>query len=808
MVARSNPPDLRSILWVVLCAAAVFQMLESDGVSQTKSVSTSMRGFGVPFRVNADDESFLEVQLYVSSDLGKTWQFHSRQSTDVEEFPFFADRDGTYWFALKTLNRDRRLMPDGDIVGPELEIVVDTKKPQLDFRIDTDAAGRVACRWRAVDVNIRPDSLQILYQPGLADQIDESGWRAVDVNLAAAKIPATGIYADQVAWWPEPDLRQMTVRLSIKDTANNSVHQDRQVVLPLVAWRTRSNATARPPGREISSKQVPLSLKGSSQPKQRNSLPTAAESTTGHPSGVTCENGVCRIAKSTGPPNVPSKFLSSQSAEPALTRRPAQELYGMAVPRPRSPRAIASPATPVNRITENRVDSKPKAQAGVIRHGQRLPIRTAQSNHPQTRSPALNLVGSDTQAIAPPVPEGYVHVAAKPPEDKRQQDGAVTWQSEPYRWAPRNQSAFASTLKPDPSLVPSGESSRSPAVRPEVPANPSIHFQKDDQQIAQSSTNFPSNQYQGIVPTVPSDAIDNRPPQLMPYADSRNQLTTSGRQLLAKPSTNPNSLGPLKNYSDNGGINTGQSVYQTSSYAKPNPNASSRTLPPAVRQTRSAGIATTRSSSDNTALQMISTKRFRLDYAINAIDPSGVAKVDLWMTRDNGREWQLWGSDPDSVSPFPVQVNEEGRYGFRIVIHSRDGLTGQGPSQGDTPDMYVHVDSQPPLTKITSVPYGRGNEAGRLVINWSVSDPFLSLRPIRLSYSRGPAGPWTVIEDGLRNIGRYVWKVEPNVPERVFLKIEAIDQAGNVGVHQPSQSIDISGLVPRGTIRGVVPVGR
>ena len=35
----------------------------------------------------------------------------------------------------------------------------------------------------------------------------------------------------------------------------------------------------------------------------------------------------------------------------------------------------------------------------------------------------------------------------------------------------------------------------------------------------------------------------------------------------------------------------------------------------------------------------------------------------------------------------------------------------------------------------------------------------------------------------------------------------ATDLAGNVGVHQLSQSIDISGLVPCGTIRGVVPVG-
>jgi hypothetical protein len=204
--------------------------------------------------------------------------------------------------------------------------------------------------------------------------------------------------------------------------------------------------------------------------------------------------------------------------------------------------------------------------------------------------------------------------------------------------------------------------------------------------------------------------------------------------------------------------------------------------------------------------QIIGSKRFRLDYGIDAIDPSGVARVDLWMTRDDGQTWNAWGSDPDNQSPFPVEIQEEGRYGFRIVVHSKDGLTGQGPSSGDDADMWVLVDTQPPLTRITSVPYGRGDEAGRLVINYSVSDDFLTLRPITLGFSPNPDGPWTVIEDGVRNEGRFVWKVQPNVPDRVFLRIEAIDKAGNVGVHVLSQAIDVSGLVPRGTIHGVIPV--
>ena len=825
MFVRLNLPNRQSFFGAVLCAIGLLVVPVGEADGQTKSVATSMRGFGVPFRVNANDDSFLEVQLYVSNDLGKTWQFHSRQSTDVEEFPFFADQDGTYWFALKTLNRDRRLIPDGNIVKPELEIVVDTKKPELDFRIETDAAGRVACRWRATDENIRPDSLQILYQSGQTNQVNENAWQAVDVKLAPAKVPATGIYADQIAWWPEPDLRQITVRLKVEDTAGNSAIEDRHVVLPLVAWRSKSSSTARPPGRSVNANAMPLSqqnVRPETRPETKGASPhthTHAHPAK-HPAGVVCENGVCRIVKNTGPPIVPSDpigprggHLNERLPFPKTAR--AGELYGMSVPKPQRPVSVGAKShqsrEPAKVRGNEREQDRRSSVAGV------RPTRTAQTSQPQTRSPALNLVGSEAQPVAPPVPDGYVHVAAKPVAQQSQPGRSVTWQSEPYRWSPRNQSAFASTLKPDPSLVPKAQSSRSAVDRPQVPANPSIQFQKVDQQIAQSSTNFPRNQYQGIAPTVPSDAITRRPPALMPQVRTNEQVAGVGRQRLAKPPTQPptnrsigsNSLGPLQNYSetDSSAANTGRSIYQPSAYAQRSNGVESQSRVPA-KSVSSPGRASVGRGQAEAGMQMISSKRFRLDYAINAIDPSGVAKVDLWMTRDNGLNWQLWGSDPDSVSPFPVQVNDEGRYGFRIVIQSRDGLTGQGPSRGDQPDMYVHVDSQPPLAKITSVPYGRGNEAGRLVINWSVSDPFLSLRPVRLSYSRSPAGPWTIIDNGLRNVGRYVWKVEPNVPERIFLKIEATDQAGNVGVHQLSQAIDISGLVPRGTIRGVVPVGR
>ena len=178
----------------------------------------------------------------------------------------------------------------------------------------------------------------------------------------------------------------------------------------------------------------------------------------------------------------------------------------------------------------------------------------------------------------------------------------------------------------------------------------------------------------------------------------------------------------------------------------------------------------------------------------------------LWRTRD-GVRWESWASDPDSRSPFPVSVEENGTYGFRIVVHSKDGLTGTGPSTGDPADIWITVDTEKPQTRINSVPYGRGREAGQLVINFTANDSELTLRPITLAYSSNLSGPWIIIDENLSNSGQHLWKPGTDIPEKIFLRIEARDKAGNIGTHLLQQPIDISGLVPSGTISGVSVIG-
>ncbi len=200
------------------------------------------------------------------------------------------------------------------------------------------------------------------------------------------------------------------------------------------------------------------------------------------------------------------------------------------------------------------------------------------------------------------------------------------------------------------------------------------------------------------------------------------------------------------------------------------------------------------------------SKAFSLDYDLEAHPAIGIQSIELWGTTDGGKTWDLWGSDPDRASPMDISVEDEGRFGFRIAIVSSSGQSSNRPIAGDTADMWIQVDTTMPVAKITSAQYGTGGEVGSLVLEYQAQDEFLAERPITFGFSDTPKGPWVTMATGISNSGRYVWSVEPNLPKKVYIRMEVMDQAGNVSVHVPSAPIDIQGLTPRGRIQGIRPI--
>lgn len=202
---------------------------------------------------------------------------------------------------------------------------------------------------------------------------------------------------------------------------------------------------------------------------------------------------------------------------------------------------------------------------------------------------------------------------------------------------------------------------------------------------------------------------------------------------------------------------------------------------------------------------MVNSTAFQLEYDLGANLPGGPRKVELWGTRDGGQRWSSYGTDADLQSPMTVTVEGEGMYGFRILVQSGTGMIEFPPQRGDRPDTWVAVDVTRPVCRLIGAQQQTVEHAEQLQISWEAHDEFLAERPISISYSQQPQGPWLPLATGLENTGRYAWALDGGLPEQVFLRLEARDQAGNIEVYQSPQPVTLSRQAPPSRIRDVRP---
>jgi hypothetical protein len=220
-------------------------------------------------------------------------------------------------------------------------------------------------------------------------------------------------------------------------------------------------------------------------------------------------------------------------------------------------------------------------------------------------------------------------------------------------------------------------------------------------------------------------------------------------------------------------------------------------LPPA----HSTGHET--SPTDGRRPRMVNSRAFRLAYDVTSAGPSGISRVELWGTQDAGRSWKSLAVDDDNRSPLPVQVDQEGIYGLKVVVTSGAGLGGGQPQSGELPEIVVGVDLTKPTARITSARQGVGTESGELIISWQAYDRWPAARPVTLLWSQQPGGPWTTVASGLEDSGRYAWAIDPRAPQRIYLRLEIRDEAGNTGVFEMPEPVSLDRFRPTAQIRDV-----
>lgn len=628
---------LMLVMGLVVSASALVNQtcngqVQPQKPSVLKKTATNLTKFGIPFSISDPDNRYIEVQLYFSKDLGQSWQFFGRQSTSATEFPFETTGEGTYWFSLRTLDRDRKIHPTGRM-APELEVVVDSIDPELEFRVQTDAAGRLVCNWRAQDEHIDPSSIALSLRPLIEINDESNVW--IPVPYRPLTEANNGVFADQYAWWPESPAREVLVRFQISDTAGNRTTEERQIVVPVTAKRTNSTAM---------------------------------------------------VAHGT-------------------------EAVGQAT---------------LESVGKNSNESPPHTR---------------------------------TEAFKP--------------------DPAA----------------------PNPNI----------SALPKSPTKPDMAWKSDrtfdDGQRAKQNTSWPIDLHQKptleVSPQSPQIELDSTKPQ-PPVRDALHPITKSMDSRTSTPDSipNPPNDGITRQLSD------GAASLHPAGFVQRGPN---RLQQDEIKPTHSSQElqSVVEMKYDRPPLgkyDSISTRRFRIGYSLDRLSPNEIEKVVLWMTSDGGESWTSYGEDPDNTSPFPVELELAGVYGFRVVFHTKDGLAGRPPTGGEPADYWIRLDLVAPQGQLMAAPYGRGDQVGSLIIQWKASDELMAERPITLFYSTEQSGPWTTIVAAYENSGSYSWKVGTDVPEKVYLRLQADDAAGNQTFSQTNQPVDLSGLIPKARITGVEPV--
>ena len=250
--------------------------------------------------------------------------------------------------------------------------------------------------------------------------------------------------------------------------------------------------------------------------------------------------------------------------------------------------------------------------------------------------------------------------------------------------------------------------------------------------------------------------------------------------------------------------------------------------PPAQGTAPAAAWTGTAPTVEVTRAQAINYPRFDLGFDLEQRGVSGISRVDLWVTRNEGQLWQKWSQHDGKggVIRVALDVREntqlEGNYGFRLVPVSGAGLSEREPAAGDAPDMRVVLDVTPPQVDLFP-PVSDPNAPDTLIIQWRATDKNFGDDPITLEWSDAPTGPWKPIASTgndpvvqatainapiakrLANTGQYAWRIPAGVPARVYLKATARDAAGNVKEVVTREPILVDLTKPRAKISGIVP---
>lgn len=201
---------MRTLAGLVLLVSLALPGLAPAQEGPAGILFTRNRQFRVPFNLGAGAQTLDSLQLYVSTDFGKSWTQVASAPPNQGYFRFATERDGQFWFAVQTTDKNNRPYPATmDGATPNLKVIVDNVPPAVQLTRLPPRGSEVGVAWNIQDETFSPsqaDAIRLEYRP---------------LHGAAAWTPlSVPSNASQFYWDPRLS-SPIEVRLSARDQAGN-----------------------------------------------------------------------------------------------------------------------------------------------------------------------------------------------------------------------------------------------------------------------------------------------------------------------------------------------------------------------------------------------------------------------------------------------------------------------------------------------------------------------------------------------------------------------------------------------------------
>lgn len=204
-------------LFAIALATAPLRAATPPGVQE---YHTRLPTLAIPFSPNIPGSRVRDVELYISTDQGRTWngvtQAQISPRREDNRFKHTLQSDGTYWFAVRSIDQAGQAFPANvDQLQPGLVVHLDRREPVVQLRSATPTRpGVVGVEWDIREEHFDPSRFKLEYRvPGQSDWFPQS---LTDERGQPVEPKVSGLQ-----FWQLTAAPKIEVRLRVADRAGN-----------------------------------------------------------------------------------------------------------------------------------------------------------------------------------------------------------------------------------------------------------------------------------------------------------------------------------------------------------------------------------------------------------------------------------------------------------------------------------------------------------------------------------------------------------------------------------------------------------